>query len=320
MVPPRRREDYPEAPIVEQLMQNLQQLTQITQLLGNAMVQNNQRGQPDLVRRVAGQYPPFYAGEEDPAVLEEWIRAFDKILEAVECPPGRQVEMASFYLKEEADLWWVHGGPVMRQESGFGWETFKDRLRARFYPAHVKAAMQEEFLHLHQGTRTVQEYHRRFLELARFAPTLAPTEETRIERFVAGLNLETRMALVVFKFQTLSEAYSSAADHYRVLSIRRGVQDRSKRPAEGGAPDSKRHRPGGSGMRRSFQQGGSSHGGGSRPSFGQGSGGEGVRTRHFHCRRCGRDHPGRDCEGQLVECFSCGLRGYKAVLSRNKES
>ncbi|XP_031120848.1 cold shock domain-containing protein 4-like [Ipomoea triloba] len=120
------------------------------------------------------------------------------------------------------------------------------------------------------------------------------------------------MALVVFKFQTLSEAYSSAADHYRVLSIRRGVQDRSKRPAEGGAPDSKRHRPGGSGMRRSFQQGGSSHGGGSRPSFGQGSGGEGVRTRHFHCRRCGRDHPGRDCEGQLVECFSCGLRGHRA--------
>ena len=35
-------------PYVEQLMQNLQQLTQITQLLGNAMVQNNQRGQPDL--------------------------------------------------------------------------------------------------------------------------------------------------------------------------------------------------------------------------------------------------------------------------------
>ena len=94
-----------------------------------------------MVRRVAGQHPPFFAGEEDPVILEEWIRALDKILEVVECPPGRQVEMASFYLKEEADLWWVHGGLVMRQEPDFGWETFKDRLRARFYPAHVKAAM-----------------------------------------------------------------------------------------------------------------------------------------------------------------------------------
>ena len=44
MVPPHRREDFPEVPYVEQLMQNLQQLKQITQLLGNAMVQNNQRG------------------------------------------------------------------------------------------------------------------------------------------------------------------------------------------------------------------------------------------------------------------------------------
>ena len=45
--------------------------------------------------------------------------------------------------------------------------------------------MQEEFWHLKQGSRTVQEYHRCFLELARFAPTLAPTEETRIEMWVS---------------------------------------------------------------------------------------------------------------------------------------
>ncbi|WP_432648811.1 hypothetical protein, partial [Morganella morganii] len=155
----------------------------------------------------------------------------------------------------------------------------------------------------------MQEYHKRFLELARFAPTLAPTEESRIERFVAGLNLDTRMALVVFKFQTLSEAYSSAADHYRVLTIRRGIQDRSKRPGEGGASDSKRHRPGSSGMGGGFQRSGANHGGGSRPGMGQGPGSDGARVRHFYCRRCGRDHPGRDCEGWLVECFSCGLRG-----------
>ncbi|XP_031104625.1 uncharacterized protein LOC116009596 [Ipomoea triloba] len=287
-------------------MQNLQQLTQITQLLGNANVQNNQRGQSDLVRRVAGQHPPFFAGQEDPVVLEEWIRAFDKILEVVECPPGKQAEMASFYLHEEADLWWIHEGSAMRQESGFGWESFKDKMRARFYPAHVKAAMQEEFLHLKQGSRTVQEYHKRFLELARFAPTLAPTKERRIDRFVAGLNLDTRMALVVFKFQTMSEAYSSAADHYRVLTIRRGAQDSSKRPGEGGTPDPKRHRPGGSGSGGIFQKGGANSGGASHPSLGQGPRGDVIRERHFYCRRCGKDHPGKNCEGFLVECFSCG--------------
>ena len=163
MVPPRRREDAPDTSFNEQLMQNLQQLTQISQFLGNAMVQNNQRGQPDLVRRVAGQHPPFFSGQEDPVVLEEWMRAFDKILEVVECPQGRCVEMASFYLQQEADLWWVHEGPVMRQEPNFGWEAFKEKMRARFYPAHVKATMQEEFLHLKQGFWSVQEYHKRFL-------------------------------------------------------------------------------------------------------------------------------------------------------------
>lgn len=102
----------------------------------------------------------------------------------------------------------------------------------------------------------MQDYHKCFLELARFAPVLVQTEARKVEKFVAGMNLNTRMALVVFKFRTLNEVYSSTADHYRVLSIRRGVQDWYKRPGEGGGTsDSKRLRPAGPGPARNFQKG-----------------------------------------------------------------
>lgn len=73
--------------------------------------------------------------------------------------------------------------------------------------------------------------------MARFAPVLVPIEASKIEKFVAGLNLDTRMALVMLKFQPLSEAYSSAADNYRVLMIQREMLERHKRKNEGsGAP------------------------------------------------------------------------------------
>ena len=33
--------------------------------------------------------------------------------------------------------------------------------------------------------------------------------------------------------------------------------------------------------------------------------------RKYFCRRCKRNHPGKDCEGNLVECNFCHKRGHK---------
>ncbi len=50
--------------------------------------------------------------------------------------------------------------------------------------------MFDEFLHLQRGPLSVVEYHKKFLELARFARILVPTELAKVESFVAGLNYE----------------------------------------------------------------------------------------------------------------------------------
>ncbi|XP_019160757.1 PREDICTED: uncharacterized protein LOC109157312 [Ipomoea nil] len=165
MAPTRSQSRTPEPSAYDSLTQNLQQLTQVAQTLSNAILQNNNRPAPpnrnsDIARQVSSHRPPIFLGEEDPTTLEEWIRTFDKIFEVVECPEGRRVELASFYFGHEADLWWVHEGPTYRQEPGFNWESMKARLRGRFYPAHIRAAMYEEFLHLKQGMITVMEYHK----------------------------------------------------------------------------------------------------------------------------------------------------------------
>nr|GMD28256.1 probable serine/threonine-protein kinase clkA [Ipomoea batatas] len=37
-----------------------------------------------------------------------------------------------------------------------------------------------------------------------------------------------------------------------------------------------------------------------------------MKERHFHCKRCGKDHPGVDCIGMPVECFNCGKKGHRS--------
>ncbi|XP_019157586.1 PREDICTED: uncharacterized protein LOC109154201 [Ipomoea nil] len=208
MEPSRRLARTSEAATNDQLVQSLLQLAQITQTLSNALLNNShppQNGNRDVVRQ---------------------------IFEVVVCLEDRQVELATVYLRQEADLWWMLERPACRQNPGFSWEILKDKLRELFYPAHVKAENYEEFLHLKQVPLSVMEYHKKFLELARFASVLVPTEESKVEKFVAGLNFEARKAMTVSKPKTLNEAYLCAADLYRVQQVQKGIRESRKRSFE----------------------------------------------------------------------------------------
>ncbi|XP_019172763.1 PREDICTED: uncharacterized protein LOC109168177 [Ipomoea nil] len=280
------------------------------QTLNEALLHNNHPAPPpqpaghrDVGRLVSGHRPPMFAGEEDPVVLEECVRTFDKIFSVVGCPEERRVELASFYFSHEADFWWVHEGPACVEEPDIDWTALKDRMRERFYPAHVRATMYEEFLHLQQGSSTVVEYHKRFLELARYARMFVPTELAKVEKFVVGLNYETRKALTVSKPRTLKEAYLSAADLYRVQQLQRGSYELArKRNESSGSSNFKKPIP-------DFRTK-------TAPSPPQGSNrvGSSDQAKRFACRNCGKQHVGKDCQGNALWCFKCGERGHKAVV------
>ena len=94
----------------------------------------------DYAKAIAGRHPPTYAGEEDPVILEEWIRTFDKLLNAVNCPEEQRVSSAVYYLTKAADDWWSMVGPDLLQGPGFGWEEFKTELRGNSTPSELKAS------------------------------------------------------------------------------------------------------------------------------------------------------------------------------------
>ena len=56
-----------------------------------------------LLKTIALVKPKNFFGFEEPAYLESWIRMFDKIFKALECPEHMKVISASFYLNDTAD-------------------------------------------------------------------------------------------------------------------------------------------------------------------------------------------------------------------------
>ncbi|XP_019160025.1 PREDICTED: uncharacterized protein LOC109156626 [Ipomoea nil] len=257
------------------------------QTLSEALLHNNHPAPPpqpaghrDVGHLVSGHKPLTFAGEEDPVVLEEWVRMFYKIFSILGCPEERRVELASFYFSHEADLWWVHEGPACLEEPDFDWTSLKYRMREQFYPALIRAAM--------------------ILERARFARMPVPTELANVEKFVAGLNYEARKTLTLSRPRSLKEAYLSAADLYRVQQLQHGSFELARKRNESGA-SSNFKRP-----RQDFQAK-------DAPSPTQGP----TRTepesqaKTFVCRRCGKEHAGKDCNGHAFQCFRCGERGHK---------
>lgn len=191
----------------------LRNIEELLVALGNRqMAQDASATQTDILRMIARYKPPYYKGQEDPAVLEDWIRSFDKIYAATHFTDGDKVTAATYYLEGIADVWWQNESKIMEDMPDYSWEELKEDLRKRFYSASTRQAKLEEFMRLRQGLMTVQEYYVKFTELERFAPMYANNEEQRAQKFEIGLNPSIRQALGGKTFTELQKVYDRAVN------------------------------------------------------------------------------------------------------------
>ena len=165
--------------------------------------------------------------------------------------------------------------------------------------------MQEEFLELTQGSMKVAEYHKKFLELSRFVGDLNPSDEFLTRRFIKGLNGRLRQFFSRDDHRTVQSAYEEACNLSQIQEELRGEYEPRKRkemsvPTEqmkrlrlndGGYQDK------GRGRNRQTQE--------RRQTFPDGA------ERHFYCKSCNKNHPGKDCDGNLVKCHFCEKMGHK---------
>ncbi|XP_031097046.1 uncharacterized protein LOC116001301 [Ipomoea triloba] len=199
---------------------------------------------------------------------------------------------------------WATVGPDLLQDPDISWEEFKEELRGQFYTERIKGIKCKEFLRLKQKGATVQDYYDQYVELMRFAQDIVPDEASKARRFVRGLGWDVRRAIAPFMCSTLKEAYDRASDHYQVYLDQQEVYSRNKRKA-----DDKQ------GKFRSENK--KSNQGESNPKQGEKRGGTNQEKRSV-CRRCGRDHPGENCQGIKIKCFKCGLTGHKYYECRTR--
>ncbi|XP_074288638.1 uncharacterized protein LOC141613792 [Silene latifolia] len=185
------------------------------------------------------------------------------------------LDQAAHYLKGKAGLWWNHNKAVIREawkesdEPFVSWKRFKDTLRGTFVPEHVRRKMRSEFDSFKiTEEMTIEDYHNRFMDLAKYVSDLNYGGEVLSLRFEKGLTTRIKKRLAAGEPSTVEEVYQRAGHAERIAyMVKEEKKDKGeKRKVEATSEGTGGNKKQNFNQHRSFSTGGAVSGGG----FGRG--------------------------------------------------
>jgi hypothetical protein len=143
--------------------------------------------------------PPAFSGTSNPLEAEDWITAMEKAFQAIECTDTEMVNFAVYMLKSSAFEWWDAHKKSYPENYQVTWSTFKDDFNKKYFLESVKWMIENEFLELNQGSKSVTNYEIEFSRLARFALEFVQTDSSKAQRFENGLRQPLKHRVEAFE-------------------------------------------------------------------------------------------------------------------------
>ncbi|KAL2465555.1 CCHC-type domain-containing protein [Abeliophyllum distichum] len=119
----------------------------------------------------------IFTGTTDPAIVEALMIKIERVFDVMGCPDDRKLRLATFLLEDGAYDWWQPVQNKYLDPSIITWTDFRRNFYDSYYPLSYKDTKQDEFLKLVQGSSTVAEYQKKFIELSKYAQVLGITED-----------------------------------------------------------------------------------------------------------------------------------------------
>jgi len=110
----------------------------------------------------------------------------ERVFTVLEVPEEKKVNIDTFYLTREVDIWWNTVKDKLSMPS-FTWRSFLE-VRAQFYPGTIQWQKDKEFLELKMSDNMiVMRYACKLIELSWFVPKCVASEMLKMRKFDKGL-------------------------------------------------------------------------------------------------------------------------------------
>ena len=114
--------------------------------------------------------PTFDIAKEDPLTADNWLCTITKKLNAVWATDEEKVILATHQLVGAASEWWENYQDAANEPEAITWHEFMEKFHEYHTPKGIMEIKAEEFRSLRQGPMIVNQYIRKFMKLARYAP------------------------------------------------------------------------------------------------------------------------------------------------------
>ena len=94
---------------------------------------------------------PTFDGRGKPEDGEMWLSEVEKILESLECPVEKWVQLATFQLKGEVDTWWKSTRRIKFSDTdllAIPWEELREVFYEKYFPEHERDRLDRDFQNL----------------------------------------------------------------------------------------------------------------------------------------------------------------------------
>jgi hypothetical protein len=178
-------DDPPPPPYIAVMMQQFELNRQVmTGILAHFPNQNAHQ-QPTLITlpEFVRLNPSTFRSSTNPMDADDWLRDIAFQMKSVSVIPDSYVTYATYHLRGSAAQWWESHKDMLPAETVTTWQQFQSTFRARYIPQGLMDRKKQEFRKLTQGTMTVDEYQRKFLELSRYAEDDVCTDARKQDKF-----------------------------------------------------------------------------------------------------------------------------------------
>ncbi|XP_057779768.1 uncharacterized protein LOC130998363 [Salvia miltiorrhiza] len=173
----------------------------------------------------------------------------------------------------------------------------------KYFPISYREKKEIGFFELKQERMTIEEYERKFNELARFAPHLVDTEENMIAQFKRGLGTNIKGIMAAHVIVDFSELVKRAEEVEMAL----GVSNPTPKPAN---PIVKRRWENNNQSKENFRD--------KKQKFGFSTSTGPTRIKP-QCQKCGKNHHGKCMLGKGI-CFYCREPGHTVNFCPKKKN
>ncbi|XP_070046601.1 uncharacterized protein [Nicotiana tomentosiformis] len=167
-------------------------------------------------------FPIHFSGApfEDP---QDYLDHCHEVLLNMGIVETNGVNFVVFQKTGSAKRWWrdyvltrPYGSPSLT------WDRFSQLFLEKFIPFTLREKYRRQFERLQWGGITVTQYETRFMDLARHAVVLIPTERERVRRFIDGLTFSIRLQMAKEAEDDIS--FQRAVDTARRIEMVRGQE------------------------------------------------------------------------------------------------